>query len=394
MKLRAFFQALVIVVLLLAGWLILLQSRQKVNPPAIPQGNALLNEEAPTPDGPQPAATDSGNDLLEEVPVLPPPEGWSPWLQYLQAATSNQDLRQRIFALESMLKGLPAGHASAFLEALWQAGVSLPLPLGFQVGTEGRLVGAGDISTFFLNWLGEIDPEKAARIGRTSIGEHGTSLSQEHYVVHLRNATALPGIEKADRDFTLSALEDMLRHEPWLTEPEPALAEAMDALVAFGATSLIPELEPMLRPEAPRMLRHAASLTLERLAEQASPEELGGLLENRMEPVNRADLIARVRPGSPENDAFLETYLTDSTRSPDEVRAFLARFPNLNRSFSHNYFGSSNPTTTPEANEAHLEQALGALDSWLETDALAPFEEELQAARASVVLRLGYTPTP
>jgi hypothetical protein len=398
MKRLAFLQALVLFLLFTVSWLVLWRvlsgpDTEETPPPVPATGSSGEPAEATSPPGPdsQPGTPTS---TKPEMPASPIPETWEPWLEQLQAATSPDEVRGILDALRRELFSLSPEEAVARIEAFLQSGLDARTGLAFEVGPGGRLRGAASFRAQLLDWLGQIDPARSARWARNELTTLGTGLAPDVYVIHLRNfawGTGLP--ETGAGAFLRDQFGQLIRHQPWIREPSSAIAESMDVAVYTDATEFTPELSALMQPDRPRMLRHAASLALERLVDRRPAETLSLLLREAGQPTAvpkaRAGYFARLDPGHPEAARILDPYLTAPGVDRGEAVRFLQSFPNLNQSLSHNLLSSNIPMTTAGEAAERLEAARNHVRRWLSDPAMEALADELAETAERIRRQLG-----
>lgn len=397
MKRLAFLQALVLFLLFTASWFVLWRVLSdpdtEQTPPAPASGPSGEQAEAtvpaaPDPDPESPAATGP------EGPGAAVPETWVPWLDRLRAAASPDEVRGILAALREELFSLSPEEAVARIEAFLQSGLDARTGLAFEVGPGGRLRGAASFRAQLLDWLGQIDPARSAQWARNELTTLGTGLLPDVYVIHLRNfawGTGLP--EAGAKAFLRDQFGQLIRHQPWIREPSSAIAESMDVAVYTDATEFTPELNALMQPGRPRMLRHAASLTLERLVDRRPVETLSLLLEEADRPTPlpkaRAGYFARIDPGHPEAARILDPYLAAPGVDRGEAVRFLQSFPNLNQSLSHNLLSSNIPMTTAAEAAGRLQAALDHVRRWRSDPAMEALADELAETADRIRRQLG-----
>ncbi|MBL9131209.1 MAG: hypothetical protein JNG86_08425, partial [Verrucomicrobiaceae bacterium] len=176
---------------------------------------------------------------------------------------------------------------------------------------------------------------------------------------------------------------EMLRNKEWRTKPSAGYLEAFDVIVHTQNTALAPDLLNLCEDRDQRGTRHAAFLTLDRLAMAKPAELLPELAEFAAKhPSSRlmvSNMVARADIRVPEQRQALENYLLDERRAPDELRAFASVFPNGNVSVSQNLL-----TRAPVLQGADLAAqdrvALETMTAWLEDPRFAKVREPLAEA--------------
>lgn len=400
MKRTAFLQAVLLVILLSASWLILLKNRSGENsdrptepPPATVPGLASDSGDPSPPED----ETEASPAAPEALPPTPPavaeleqlPAFWKDRIDALLNARSPNATRQALDRMREELFALPVPDAVGHLLAFLESGVDVPTGLAFQVREGGLLRGAYAFRAMVLDWLGQLDPATAARLAREELVGMGTRLSPDAYAVHMRNfAWGSPQDATATRAFLSDQVERMLEHTPWMQSSRSALAEAMDVAVYAQATESLPLLTNLLEGAASPTLQRASALAIERLVDQTPAEAAPLLLQWAQSttpyPLARAGYLARLDPSAPESHAILTDYLTAPGVSTEETTAFLESFPNFNQSFSHNLLSINNPMTPEPELRQRLQAALGLMDTWQEDPRLEHLQPGIQENKASI----------
>ena len=107
-----------------------------------------------------------------------------------------------------------------------------------------------------------------------------------------------------------------------------------------------------------------------------------------MDKAARAGFVARVDPAAPGGDTLLKQYLTADSTSPEEAALFLAHFPNLNQSLSHNLLSTNKSNTEETGHMERLQHALEAVRSWQADPEISGMDDPLQDAGDRLVIQL------
>ena len=394
MKRRAFFQALVLFLLLTGSWILLLLSLRSGSEDDSPPEPDPLPKTAPEPASPASVRDSPSGSSASASDPLPNPPGWEEWLGRLDAVASPAEMRAALGSLREELFSLPADKAIDRLLAFLESGFDLRTGLAFQVGPGGALTGAASLRALLLDWLGQLDPALAADWARSELLGTGTGLVPDVFVIHLRNYEwGSPAPESDRRAFLAHRFGELLRHDPWINNPGTALAEAMDVPVHARATGFIPDLTALMEPGRPPLLRRAAALSVERLVDREPLEALSELLRQADRPTPlpkaRAGYFARLDPTLEAAPEILDPYLSAPGVSREEAVFFLRSFPNLNQSFSHNLLSSNNAMTDGEEIRSRLHGALDLINRWREDPAMLPLRETLEAEAERIRRQLG-----
>lgn len=304
-------------------------------------------------------------------------------LAALRAAGTPEEARNALAALRSFLGSLPAGLAGeAIAGYLADPAKDAATKIEFAVGKGGMLEGHPSLRVALLDWLGEIDPQRAGAVAASILA---TPTQPDEWAVCLRNyAKANPG--EAGRGFLRDKAEEMIRNPQWRAEPSVGFLEAFDVLVHVGATESAGLLGELVadRADGGRALAHAAFLALDRLTIREPVAMLGEfaarpqLAEARPEMV--ANLFARADLREPAQQQLVRDYLLDPARSAPELAAFAGVFPNNNYAVSNNLLTE---TRTPRGDElaVHDAAALAIVESWLAEPAFEPVKRYLATMR-------------
>ena len=403
MKKTAFLQALVIVILLLVSWAILYQRSSRDPEPA---RETVTAGAAKSPEGTeQPQPVQEG--LPENEPISPAigevqrpeniPPLWAEWIAYLQQQTP-PDLPAALEAMRNAVFSMPRDEATARVIELMLSGVNIRTGSRFVIGEGGVLRSAPDLQTLLADWLGELDPGQAARIGKMALIRSGIQMGPDLYVVHLRNylrGSADSPVEVAA--FVRSKFAQLVQQPQWRTQPTSSVAEAFDFAVWLQDAALIPALADYLSTGTDPGLAHAASLAIQRIVD-ASPQQAGTVLADTagwpgLLPELRAANMARLDPSDPGQQSVLASYLLDSSVTPDEVRTFFQYFPNLNRTLSHNLVSPEISITGIDIEE-RLNSARTAIGDWLEDPAWEQWHGLLEETDDRIRQQLGANPAP
>lgn len=393
MKRIAFLQALIVFILLVGSWFLLF-SRFRLPPEE-------SEKKVPSPES-QALKTPTG-DVSESIPSTPVPTPnptslspeWQKLLQPLDQARSPAEMRQLLANLQASILAMSPDQALAFINAYLDSWNDMKTGLALQPGPQGRLRGAASLRAVLLDWLHQLDPTLAGERARNELTQYGTALSPDGFVVHLRNLARDPSQPSDDINRQLAPnMNALLNHGPWINEPNAAIAEAMDILV-FTADSRWTEPLAKLVDQSPSpLLRHAASLALERLVDANPLQTLGTMADlNLLQylPKNRAGYFARLDPQLTGASDFLKSYLID-TASPPEQKFFLAALPNLNLSLSYNLLTSPVEGTQRINATERLNSAIALLHQWQTDPQFAHIESDLSNTIQRIQSQLGTPP--
>lgn len=316
-----------------------------------------------------------------------PDARWREQVAAVAAASSPAEVGEALAGLRELVFGLPPEEAGRRLvDLLGEPGFDRSTGRRFAVAADGGLGEVPSVRVALLDWLGQLDPARAAAVADEILATPG---SPDEWAVCLRNkALAQPG----ERDALVAKTRELLRHEEWREKPSAGYLEAFDVLVHSEAVEALPDLAELIadRSTAGRAPAYAAYLTLDRLMQAAPLETMRRLrgLELSGRPAMRAQLMARADVRDPRQRAELEAYLVDPRRSAAELDAFARIFPNANFALSNNLLSE---TRVPGAAElrARDRAALGVLDEWLREPRMEYLQPQLSVARRRLESQLG-----
>lgn len=407
MKKTAFLQALVLVVLLTASWILLIK-RSGSDEPVVEDAPVPVDspaEAAPAAGTTTPAATEEAEPATEPVPAAARgnslegvPPLWVDWINYLQQQSTPEDLRNALLAMKKAVFSMEKGDATARLIELILSRVDLETGMPFRVGPGGNLDGGPTLQVLLADWLGQIDPERSAGLARLALSGGGTQLGPDLFVLHLRNFArgTPPGDERTL--FMTGHFKVLLGHQPWMEEPTSAIAEAMDVAVYLQDPKLVPAIAGLTTDENADRLRHASSIALERMIDRDPLPSVRNLLSSpegeAMSPAARAGFVARLDPVDAESQALLKGYLASPETSPGEAALFLAHFPNMNQTLSHNLLSTNFSNTESAGHMERLQRALETVRSWQADPELAALGEPLAETFSRLSTQVTGQPQP
>jgi len=292
-----------------------------------------------------------------------------------RARATLANLRAELFALP------PETASAAIVDFLARPDRDAPTGLTFTLAEDGTLASAPTLRVALIDWLGQLDPPRAATFAETLL-ESPTTPAE--WALCLRNhAWAHPELD--DRDFLRARTEALIEHEPWRREPSAAYLEAFDVLVHARATESTPVLARLLADPPHRATRHAAFLTLDRLL-LARPEDMLARLaspdlRSQVPAETRAQWLARADLSQPDQRAHVMRFLLDPDRSAAELEAFTSVYPNANFMVSDNLLTDFDPPSGTEL-AARDRAALEIVNEWLDQPRFATRRDTLERMKA------------
>ena len=261
MKRKAFIQAFIIILLLGGSWMALVYKIQSGNKQVEARTETINEQGDETPETTAPVETVAAESVNPRESV---PADWMEWWDYLEAQPNPEQMRGALAALAELLQTMEPELARSWLMDFLASGADMKTGLAFQLKGDGRLLGSASLRAFMLDLLQSIDPQAAGNLAREELETEGTNLVADVYVIQMRNFALAVEANYMDNDgFLESTFASMLDHEPWMQNPNAAIAEAMDIAVYLQSTRHVPILADLLSPDSPQMLRHASALTLE-----------------------------------------------------------------------------------------------------------------------------------
>ena len=404
---RAFFQALVLFVLLGITWFFVAlrfcsNDARPVEPPA-PVDETLppvLDDDAPDPPDLAPA------DDTEPVPglgeaALPRDLETAAGRAIVAAADALSESPSQAHAagvfrdLRAELAGLPEDEAVEAIQAFLATGRDERTRLPFGVGREGRLDTAPSLRVFLLDELGSLDAAAAARLAEKGFEE---TASADEYAIHLRNfawGSDLPATERIAK--VRQRAVEMTQRRIWREEPTDGFAEAYDALVYSNATEVTLQLAGDTDRSRPGNIRRPSNLALDRLViaapEETLPQILGDMDSMRGQPYTRAGYFARADLRDPAQSQIVESYLLSGSVESPEREYFFDLFPNHNFHHSRNLLSENQYASHDEVVE-RLRGALVRASEWLDDERFANYAEDIARAHRRLAEILGDTPDP
>lgn len=289
-----------------------------------------------------------------------------------QAAASMPTLSE----LGRTLQSLPPDAATVWIRLFLESKRDRHTGLSFVPASDGSLTEWPTFRTFLLDHLSAIDPAAAAEISRDILTTHTTP---DEWALALRNTGRFETSE-AVIAFMRSKTEELITHPAWQDKPTAGYLNAFDVLVFTESVASTPILSALIQRKDRSDLTHAGFLTLDRLV-QRKPAEVLQVLANdtalrEARPEMVAQQIARADIRVPAQLAIMKTWLLDPSRTPAELNAFTAVYPNENRFSSNNLLSREIRRTGAEI-AAHDQAASMNIRNWLQDPAFQPVRDQL-----------------
>jgi hypothetical protein len=244
------------------------------------------------------------------TPIVATPESKNVIEDFLDRLQKRQVTPAQLLAFRNaLLEGDPATVIPAII-AFLATGKDVSTGLAFGLGEAGVLEQAPTLRLLLLDVLGRLcrkagSPE-AARVSREILAGKKSS---DEWAIALRN---LAWHEPQSRAFLASKFSEMIRYDPWRTQPSSGFLEAFDVAVFSGQVTVMEPLHEALQDPLTDVQR-AAAVALDRLAE-AAPLEVMQKLNAQPQlfadhPFLRADWFAKADLRERAQRAAFETYL-------------------------------------------------------------------------------------
>jgi hypothetical protein len=187
------------------------------------------------------------------------------------------------------------------------------------------------------------------------------------------------------RSLLQQKMNDLLRYQPWQTDPSSGYLESFDVAVYLGGTSLVAPLTDLVRKQDNPAVAHAAYLALDRLVINDASGLLNSLVSDPQtmqgRELTRADFFARADVRNPAQRQVLESYLLDGRFGAAELDHFTSVYPSANYMVSANLL---TPTPTPDhaALVSRDAESLRVLQEWLADPRFINLRPQLEKTRA------------
>jgi hypothetical protein len=252
--------------------------------------------------------------------------------------------------------------------------------LNFQLDRAGDVVSWPSFKGVLLDLLIEFDPVEAARLSEVSLFSRESS----DLVPFAFLAFSAAGWEQKEFE---NMVEATLTYEPWLREAGPAYLNGFDAIVHLEMLGFVDRLAYYTSGVYSKGVQHAAYLTLKRMAQNNPTEVLSSLTSSgatrEMAPHYRAEFHSLLDPGDPNQIPMIQQYLSSPEMTENELRRFVAYFPNLDRVWTRNLL-SENVIPDSNAKISRLATAHNLLPTLSQTAAFARQPEEFTKLSAKL----------
>ncbi len=297
---------------------------------------------------------------------------WNDLVAWLESdpRPSDSDIRARLLSLRGKWAEMDPTLAAETIGQLLKTNRDAITGLTFRVGLHGFLDAWPSLRVFLLDALVVTDPEIAAGIAR---GILDTTQSPDEYAVALRSLTRFDGVNATDGEL-LARFSHALDQPDW--QKSAGFAESLDLARTIGT-----------RPAAAELLRWNGNPALQSMAlhEFAAdhPAQMAQALEadSTIDPITRANLMARLDPAEPTQLTAIDAYFRDPQRSTADAAVFLKSFP-LRSATTGNRLYSPAPAPFERDRIATGDQAaLDLVNQWAADPALESLRPDLLALR-------------
>jgi hypothetical protein len=252
--------------------------------------------------------------------------------------------------------------------------------LNFQLDRAGDVVSWPSFKGVLLDLLIEFDPAEAARLSEMSLFSRESS----DLVPFAFLAFSAAGWEREEFE---NMVEATLTYEPWLREAGPAFLNGFDAIVHLEMLDFADRLAQYTSGIYSKGVQHAAYLTLKRMAQNNPNEVLSSLTSSgatrELAPHYRAEFYSLLDPGDPNQIPMIQQYLSNPEMTENELKRFVAYFPNLDRVWTRNLL-SENVIPSANAEVSRLATAHELLPTLSYTAAFARQPEEFAKLSAKL----------
>ncbi len=287
--------------------------------------------------------------------------------------------RESLDTLRGGLLEMSAAEAVAEIERFLASGQDAATGIEFEIGSGGVMKGWPTLRFFLLDFLLEIDPAAAARIGREILAEKTTA---DEWAISLRNVARG---ESGNTDFLRTKTEELISNPAWQEKPSIGFLNAFDVLVHTRATASSALLSGLMQDKDRRDLAHAAFLTFDRLVQREKVVMLEKLTADRELQLSRPEMVAQQFARADLRDetqrGLVRTWLLDPSRTPTELRNFAGVFPNNNLMISNNLLTKEEQVSGEDLRD-HDRQVLAIIKGWREDGTFQPVAEHLGTMEA------------
>lgn len=324
----------------------------------------------------EPLAAGSSNPAASTA-LIPSTNALLPLLESVLTGNSAEERRRHLGEVRRWLRDTPAEVRRAQLAAFLASRRDADLGGQFKVGADGSLTTSPTLRVWLLNEFSGMDRAEAAALAREVLSRPD---SADEWAVALR-CLALGDTSAAAHALLKEKTLALLQREAWQEQASSGFLQAFDVAVYLRDAEFAPVLSGLLRQTNQVAVAHAAFLALDRLVLAAPVESLRELQANpdwlAGREGTRAGIFARADVTDASQRTILETYLLDSRRSPGELSAFAATFPNASLFLSPNLLtrqATFDGATLLRRDIATLQVVRG----WLGEPRFAPVREALR----------------
>ena len=238
------------------------------------------------------------------------------------------------------------------------------LPLEFAIGEKGYLETPPTLRTALIDWLGWIDPVRAAEISR---GVLESPTSADEWALALRNVARADATDEA-REYLRTKAEQLIRQPDWRAKPSIGYFQAFDVLVHARAVESLPLMSEILQDKTRKDLPHAAFMAVDHLADSTTGPMLERISEDeslhRSRPEMVSQLLARGNLADDAERLIVRKWLLAPERTQQELHAFSHIYPNNNAIFSKNLLTNRMPVAH-ETLVTNDRRSLQVVEEWM-----------------------------
>lgn len=256
--------------------------------------------------------------------------------------------------------------------------------LEFGPGEDGRMESVPNWRSLLLDGLAATASPVAADFARASVLDQQRNPAD--WALGMKIVWRAEGQNPLD-PYLHEKLREMFQNRAWVQQPNDALLESFDFVVALHARGMIPQMTGFLGGEVQSGTPFASAIVLQRMAVDdpqvvtAVLAEMNGPIENPDLAKSRASVVARTDPRSGEAAGLIRDYVRNEGASAQEVDYFLRSYPNVNTILTPN-IASTQPPPNPQVVAQKQLAALNLITSLAQDPALAAHQNAIREALA------------
>ncbi len=282
--------------------------------------------------------------------------------------------------IDTLRKTLISDASDSNIRAIIQfleSGIDTETGFSFHVDKRGFLSGSPTLRVMLLDVLGIVDPEIAADYANDVFRSKD---SPDEWAISLRNV-AWNNPQSRSIPLLKEKLHEALTHDPWRENPTAGYLHSFDVAVYTQSMDNLPEFAAMLDQDNPKALAHAAFMAMDKMVLVDTRQSLSILLEQPRllsdHPDTRAGFFSRAAITDSRQKEIVETYLSNTDTTVEEVEVFVALFPNFNLIMSNNLL-TENPSYTLGEMAKIDRSSLGQAETWLNDNRFQHLRPQLE----------------